>query len=177
LTGQKPSNKPVESHEDTPVAVPKVEGPASSSPPIENLVLEQPETTTRSSNNFEPSQKTPAVDLDSASSLLEEACQNLLKDEQILRKYREKVVPELKTQGLVVIDENSRLDIGQTEKLLKSRIDSAKQKEVLNNIAKALSTTLNVLSPVASIEPHIALVCTGLSIIMLVYPSLYSATH
>jgi hypothetical protein len=120
-------------------------------------------------NEFGPPQKTPASDLDSASSLLKKACQDLSKDKNILRKYREKVIPELKKQGLVVEDDHSHLDIGHTMELLKSQIDSPKRKEVLDNVEKALSTTLQLLSPVASIEPHVALVCTGLSIIMLVY--------
>jgi hypothetical protein len=112
-------------------------------------------------------------DLDSASSLLKKACENLSKDENVLHKYTKVVLPKLEA-GLAG-DDNSSLDIEKTTKWLESRAESPKGKEVLNNIATALSSFQQVLSPAASIEPHIALVCTGLSIIMLVCLSLCSA--
>ena len=168
LFSRKPSNKRTENQADNQIAAPKAQVPASSSHPVEDSVFEEPKTKRPVLNEAEPPQKTAAAsDLDSASSLLKEACRNLSKDEEVLHKYRKEVVPKLKENGLVD-DDNSSLDIGQTTELLKSRTKSPKGKEILNNVSKALSSSLQLLSPAASIEPHIALVCTGLSIIMLV---------
>jgi hypothetical protein len=165
---RKPSNKRIEAQADNQTADSKVQVPTSSSYPVEDPALRDPKTKRLILNEIQPPQKTPlASDLDSASSLLKKACQSLSEDEEVLNKYRKEVVPALKKYGLEV-DVNSSVDIKHTTELLKSRVDSPKGKEVLNNIAKALSTSLQLLSPAASIEPHVALVCTGLSIIMLV---------
>jgi hypothetical protein len=168
LMSRKPSNKRIENQADNQIAVPKAQVPASSSHPVEDSIFAEPKTKRPVLNGAEPPRKTAAAsDLDSASSLLKKACRNLSEDEEVLHKYRKVVVPKLEENGLID-DDNSSLDIEQTVELLKSRTKSPKGKEILNNVSKALSSSLQLLSPAASIEPHIALVCTGLSIIMLV---------
>lgn len=167
LISHKPSSDRIETQANNQIAVPKAQAPASSSHPIEDSVLEEPKPKRPVLTGSEPPQKTPAAsDLDSASSLLKTACRNLSEDKEVLHKYGKVVLPKLKEEGFVD-DDNSSLDIEQTAELLKLRAKSPKGKEVLNNVAKALSFSLQLLSPAASIEPHIALVCTGLSIIML----------
>jgi hypothetical protein len=173
LMSRKPSNKRIENQADNQIAVPKAQVPASPSHPVEDSVLEESKTKRPILNGSQLPQKTSAAsDLDSASSLLKKACKDLSKNEDVLHKYTKVVLPKLEA-GLVG-DDNSSLDIEKTTKWLESRAESPKGKEVLNNIATFLSSSLQVLSPAASIEPHIALVCTGLSIIMLVCLSLCS---
>src|SRR5271170_945911 len=170
LMSRKPSSNRIETQADNQIAVPKAQVPASPSHPVEDSVLEESKTKRPILNG---SQKTPAAsDLDSASSLLKKACEDLSKNEDVQHKYTKVVLPKLEA-GLVG-DDNSSLNIEKTTKWLESRVELPKGKEVLNNITTVVSSSLQVLSPAASIEPHIALVCTGLSIIMLVCLSLCS---
>ena len=153
----KPPDKPIESQADSPQPRPTEDSA------LEELKPERPLST----GSGRPLKTPAASDLNNASSLLQKACYDLSENDEVLHAYRKVVVPKLKEDGLIDSD-NSRLDIQQATEWLKSRVDLPKGKEVLNNIVTALSSFVQVLSPAASVEPHIALVCTGLSIILLV---------